>query len=147
MQEIEFDSGIAKFDLTLEIIDLGYLHCTFEYDSDLYEESTIQRMAGHFAKLVESVVAAPDEKLSKFSLLTAAEVRQLAEWNNTGSEYPRELCIHTAFEEQVKRTPDKTAIIDERNRLSYRELNELANRLARLSCGKACDLQRWWVFP
>ena len=65
MQEIEFDSGIAKFDLTLEVIDVGSLHCTFEYDSDLYEESTIRRMAGHFAKLVESVVAAPDEKLSQ----------------------------------------------------------------------------------
>ena len=84
-----------------------------------------------FEKLVERVVAAPDEKLSQFSLLTAAEVRQLAEWNNTGSEYPRELCIHTAFEEQVKRTPDKTAIIDQKNQLSYHELNELANRLAR----------------
>ena len=141
MQEIEFDSGIAKFDLTFEIIDVGYLHCTFEYDSDLYEESTILRMAGHFAKLVESVVAAPDEKLSKFSLLTEAEVGQLAEWNNTGREYPRELCIHTAFEEQVKRTPDTTAIIDERNRLSYRELNELANRLAPVSSegGATCD--------
>jgi amino acid adenylation domain-containing protein len=131
MQEIGFDSGIAKFDLTLEIIDIGYLHCTFEYDSDLYEESTIHRMAGHFAKLVERVVAAPDEKLSQFSLLSPAEVQQLAEWNNTGSEYPRELCIHAAFEEQVKRTPYKTAIIDQKNRLSYHELNELANRLAR----------------
>ena len=105
MQEIEFDSGIAKFDLTFEIIDVGNLHCTFEYDSDLYEESTIHRMASHFAKLVESAVATPDEKLSQFSLLSPAEVQQLAEWNNTGSEYPRELCIHTAFEEQVKRTP------------------------------------------
>jgi amino acid adenylation domain-containing protein len=132
MQEVEFESGIAKFDLTLEVIDLGNLHCTFEYDSDLYEESTIRRMAGHFAKLVDAIVAAPDEKLSKFSLLTAAEAQQLKEWNGTGSEYPRELCIHTAFEEQVTRTPDKIAVIDEKNRLSYRKLNELANRLARL---------------
>ena len=131
MQEIEFESGIAKFDLTLEIIDVGNLYCTFEYDSNIYEENTIQRMAGHFAKLVETVVATPDEKLSKFSLLTAAEVQRLGEWNNTGSEYPGELCIHTAFEEQVTRTPDKTAVIDQESRLSYRELNELANRLAR----------------
>jgi amino acid adenylation domain-containing protein len=131
MEEIEFESGIAKFDLSLEVIDFGDLHCTFEYDSDLFEESTIRRMAGHFAALVERVVAAPDEKLAKFSLLTAAEAQQLAEWNKTGSEYPRELCVHTAFEEQVTRTPDKTAVIDQRNRLSYQELNELANRLAR----------------
>ena len=77
MQEIECESGIAKFDLTLEAIDLGNLHFTFEYDSDLYDESTIRRMAGHFTKLVESVVAAPDERLSEFSLLTEAEVQQL----------------------------------------------------------------------
>ena len=137
MEEIEFESGVAKFDLTLEVIDLGNLHCTFEYDADLYQESTIRRMAGHFAKLVETVVATPDEKLSRFSLLTAAEVQQLVEWNNTSSEYPRELRIHTAFEEQAARTPDKTAIIDEKNCLSYRELNELANRLARRLIGKA----------
>jgi amino acid adenylation domain-containing protein len=136
MQEIEFETGITKFDLSLEIVDLGNLHCTFEYNSDLYEESTIRRMAGHFAKLIEAVVDAPDEKLSKFSLLTTAEVQQLAEWNNTSSEYPRELCIHAAFEEQVARTPDKTAIIDQKSRLSYREVNDLANRLARRLIGK-----------
>src|ERR1700733_3270702 len=131
MQEIEFESGITKFDLSLEIVDLGNLHCTFEYNSDLYEESTIRRMAGHFAKLAEAVVAGPDEKLSKVSLLTTAEVQQLAEWNNTSYGYPRDLCIHAVFEEQVTRTPDKTAIIDQKSRISYRELNDLANRLAR----------------
>ncbi len=131
MQEIEFESGIAKFDLTLEAIDLGNLHLTFEYDSDLYEESTIRRMAGHFTKLVESVVAAPDERLSKFSLLTEAEVQQLVEWNSTRSEYAREMCVHTAFEEQVTRTPNQTAIIYRESQLSYCELNELANRVGR----------------
>ncbi len=136
IQEIEFESGSAKFDLTLEVIDFGNLCCTLEYDSDLYEESTIRRMTGHFAKLVERVVAAPDEKLSKFSFLTAAEVQQLVKWNNTSSEYPRELCIHTAFEERETRTSDKTAIIDQTKRLSYRELNALANRLARRLIGK-----------
>jgi amino acid adenylation domain-containing protein len=131
MQEIEFESGIAKFDLSLEVIDLGSLYFTFEYDADLFEESTIRRMAGHFTKLVEAVVVAPDEKLSKFSLLTAPEVQQLIEWNSTRSEYPRELCVHAAFEEQVIRTPDKTAIISQENQLSYCELNELANSVAR----------------
>ncbi len=94
MQEIEFESGIAKFDLSLEVVDFGDLYCTFEYDADLFEECTIRRMAGHFEKLVEAVVAAPDEVLSKFSLLTAAEVKQFAEWNETDREYSRELCPH-----------------------------------------------------
>ena len=131
MQEIEFESGIAKFDLSLEVIDFDNLHCTFEYDSDLFEESTIQLMAGHFTKLVETVAAAPDEKLAKFSLLTSEEIQQLTVWNNTSCEYPRELCVHTTFEEQASRTPDATALIDGERRLSYSDLNKLANRLAR----------------
>ena len=131
MQEIEFESGVAKFDLTLEVIDLDDLYCTFEYDSDLYRETTIQRMAGHFARLVETVAAAPDEKLWKFSLLSATEVQQLEEWNKTSREYPRDLCVHTAFEEQARRTPEKTASFDEENSLSYQKLNALANCLAR----------------
>jgi amino acid adenylation domain-containing protein len=131
MQEIEFESGIAKFDLTLEVIDLGDLHCTFEYDSDLFEESTIQRMAGHLKKLVEAMIASPDEKLSRVSLLTATEEQQFEEWNNTSSEHSRDVCVHEAFEEQAARTPDKTAIIDQKSQLNYFDLNQLANRLAR----------------
>jgi amino acid adenylation domain-containing protein len=131
LQEIELEGGLAKFDLTLEIIDLDSLYCTFEYDSDLYDASTIQRMAGHFARLVEGAIAAPDDKIAKFPLLTATEIQQLAEWNETGSDYSRELSIHAAFEAQAARTPEKTALICEGKRLSYRELNQLANRLAR----------------
>jgi amino acid adenylation domain-containing protein len=131
MQEVEFDSGLSKFDLTLEVIDLGHLHCTLEYDSDIFEESTIRRMAGHFEKLVDTVIAMPDENLSSFSLLTASEMQQFALWNNTKADYAKELPVHAAFEEQVTRTPEKTAVIDQTNRLSYRELNDLANRLAR----------------
>jgi len=132
IEELEFESGIAKFDLNLEVIDFGNLHCTFEYDSDIFDKDTIQRMSGHFAKLVEVVIAAPDQPLSSLSFLTEVEVSQLAEWNNTDSEYPRELCVHTAFEEQVMLTPDRTAVFGEKRRLSYRELNELSNKLARL---------------
>ena len=131
MQEIEFETGISKFDLTLEIIDLDNLYCTIEYNSDLYEENTIQRMAGHFTHLVEMIITAPDEKLSSFSILTAVEKQQLEEWNNTNGDYPRQLCVHTAFEDQVNRTPDKIAVIDQYNRLSYEQLNWLANRFAR----------------
>ena len=59
MEEIEFDSGVTKFDLTLEVIDFGNLHCTLEYDADLYDESTIGRMAGHFKKLVAALSPRP----------------------------------------------------------------------------------------
>jgi len=130
IEEIDFDSGVAKFDLTLEIVELDTLHCTLEYDSELFEAATIAQMAAHFTTLVVGAVAAPDEKISKLPLLTSAEVKQLAQWNNTAREYPRQLCIHTAFEEQAACTPDKTALIDRERSLSYSQLNTLANRLA-----------------
>jgi len=131
VQEIEFESGIATFDLTLEILDLDSLHCTFQYDSDLYNDATIQRLAGHFSTIVEGVVGAPNEKISKLPLLTAPEIQQLKEWNNTASDYRRELCVHTAFEEQATLTPDKIVLICGERRLTYRALNEFANRLSR----------------
>ena len=129
-EEIELEGGAAKFPVLLEIIDLDGLYCTFEYDSDLYDESTIQRMAGHFITLLERVLEDPDEVLSKLPLLTEQEMAQFSEWNSTARDYPRDLCIHTAFEQQATRTPDRTALADGQRRLSYRDLNHHANYLA-----------------
>jgi amino acid adenylation domain-containing protein len=129
-EEIELESGAAKFPVSLEIIDVDGLYCTFEYDSDLFDEATIQRIAGHFITLLERVLKAPDEVISKLPMLTAPEVEQFAQWNCTSHEYPRDLCIHTAFEEQAALTPDRIALIDGGRRLSYRDLNCHANHLA-----------------
>ncbi|HVJ07280.1 MAG TPA: amino acid adenylation domain-containing protein [Acidisarcina sp.] len=130
LEEIEFESGIAKFGLSLEVFEMDALHCTFEYESALYDEATIARMAGHFLTLLEGVIQAPDEKISRLPLLTAEEVTQFTQWNHTSSEFPREICIQTAFEEQAARTPEGIALIDGEKRLSYSDLDSLANRLA-----------------
>lgn len=131
VEEIEFESGIAKAGLSLEIIELDGLYCTFEFESNLYDDATIARMAVHFTTLLEGVIEAPDEKISGLPLLSPAEVKQIAQWNNTGSEFPSDLCIHTAFEKQAGLTPDTVAIIEGEKRLNYRELNHRATLLAR----------------
>ena len=89
-------------------------------------------MLGHFETLLEGIVADPDRRLSELPLLTGAERQQLlVEWNRTEAPYPKDWCLHELFEEQVERTPDATAVVFEDRRLTYRQLNQRANQLAR----------------
>ncbi|MDZ8084002.1 MAG: amino acid adenylation domain-containing protein [Nostoc sp. DedQUE12b] len=122
----------AKFDLTLfmENTTTG-LVSTWEYNTDLFDASTIERMAGHFVTLLSGIVANPKEQISQLPLLTKPEQRQLlVEWNDTQAEYPLDKCIHQLFEEQVERTPDAIAVVFENQQLTYQQLNCRANQLA-----------------
>ena len=93
---------------------------------------TIRRMLGHYQTLLEGIVANPDRRLSELPLLTGAERQQmLVEWNQTGATYPKDRCLHELIEEQVERTPDATAVVFEDMQLTYRQLNQRANQLAR----------------
>lgn len=131
LSPIESDSGTAKFDLTLFVEDTDSgLVATFEYNTDLFEAATIQRMAGHLQTLLSAIVADPQQQLWELPLLTAAEKTQLAKWNDTQIEYPRSHCIHQLFEAQVERTPDAVAVVCADQQLTYKELNWRANQLA-----------------
>jgi len=131
LEELEFDSGIAKFDLTLELFEQEGLHCTFEYNSDLFENPTIKQMVRHFETLVDACIQNPDTKISALQLLSKQERKNiLVDWNHTTAGYPNELTIHSAFEQQVARTPEAIAFLCDERHLTYRELNKRANRLA-----------------
>ncbi len=132
MDDFEFDGLIARPDLALDIVDKPEgLCCSLEYNADLFDASTIKRMAGHFQRLLEGITADSNQSISTLPLLTEAERRQLlVEWNDTRADYPRDLCIHQLFEAQVERTPDATAVVFEDQQLTYRELNARANQLA-----------------
>ncbi len=102
----------------------------FEYSTDLFEAATIDRMAMHFQKLVESIIANPAQSIDELHILTDAERHQLlVEWNQTQIDYPQQ-CIHQLFEAQVERTPDNIAIVFEQQQLTYRELDNRANQVA-----------------
>ena len=129
---LDIYSGTAKFDLELSLIeDAQGLTGHFEFSIELFEESAIARMAVHFEILLESIAANPDTPISGLSFLTSAE-RELvvSGWNQTRREYPRDTCVHTLFESQVKRAPEAVAIVDVGKRWTYLELNERANVLA-----------------
>jgi amino acid adenylation domain-containing protein len=102
-----------------------------EYNTDLFDATTIERMAGHFHTLLEGIVTNLEQRIGTLPLLTEPERHQLlVAWNATQTEYPRDLCVHQRFEAQAARTPDRVAVVFEGQRLTYRELNQRANQLA-----------------
>ncbi len=125
-------SDTAKFDLTLSIREENEgLRAHLQYNTDLFDGSTIERMLSHFENLLKEIVADPARRLLDFSLLTNAEQHQLlVEWNDTKRDYPEDKCVHQLFEEQVERTPDAIAVVFENQEITYRELNQRANQLA-----------------
>jgi amino acid adenylation domain-containing protein len=87
-------------------------------------------MAGHYVRLLEEIVKDPSRRISELELLSEAERRQVVvEWNATAVSYPRDASVVSLFEEQVGKTPDAVAVVCGEERISYRELNERANRL------------------
>jgi amino acid adenylation domain-containing protein len=131
MREVAFETGVAKFDLSVEVFENNGLHCRFEYNTNLFDQPTICRMVGHFQNLVTAGVSNPDLLLAEIPLMSAQEQQQvLVEWNDTAAGYPRDLSIHGAFELQVARSPDATALLFHEKKFSYQQINEGANRLA-----------------
>ena len=107
------------------------LQGSFNYDSDLFEASTIERLIGHWKTLLSAVVLDPEQTISRLPLLTPAERHQiLKEWNRTEAAYPTQQCVHQLFEAQAARSPDAVAVVYEGRSLKYRDLEARANQLA-----------------
>jgi amino acid adenylation domain-containing protein len=130
---LEIEDVTAKFDLSLSMMETQEgLQARWDYNTDLFDATTVTRMAGYFQTLLESIVANPREQISHLSLLKEAEQHQLlVEWNCTKTEYPSDQCIHHLFEAQVERTPDAEAVVFADQKLNYDELNTRSNQLAR----------------
>ncbi|MEM9163450.1 MAG: amino acid adenylation domain-containing protein, partial [Cyanobacteria bacterium P01_F01_bin.4] len=126
----------AKLDLSVDLYETpNGIVGGFEYNCDLFEAETIQRMVAHFQTLLSAIVANPEEPIAELSMLTEAErQQQLVDWNNTQTPYRHESCFHYLFEEQVEQSPDATALIYDDGfnpqQLSYTELNQRSNQLA-----------------
>ncbi|HEX5707970.1 MAG TPA: condensation domain-containing protein, partial [Pyrinomonadaceae bacterium] len=129
---VQVDRTAAMFDLTLYFSETeDGISATLEYNTDLFDETTIERLVKHFEQLLESAAADPETRIDELTLLTAAERQEvLTTWNDTSRDYPRDKCLHELFEEQARRTPEATALVFGGERVSYRELDGRANRLA-----------------
>jgi amino acid adenylation domain-containing protein len=131
-ERLETGLPTTKFDLSLGFAEhAGGLGGGIEYSVDLFDAETIRRMAAHLERVLEQVAADADARLSRLELPGEAERRRVVEeWNRTEAPYPAGRCIHQLVEAQVERTPHAPAVVFEAEVLTYRELNERANRLA-----------------
>ena len=125
------DRATAECDLSLLIAEMPEgLVGSWQYNSDLFDTATIERLNGHFLTLLEGIVANPQQSISQLPLLTASERQLPGEWNDNYTKYPQDKCIHQLFEERVEQTPEAVAVVFEDKQLTYRELNQKANQLA-----------------
>lgn len=132
VSEQEVDMGVAKFDLTLYLDEAADdVIGSFEYNTDLFDEASIRRLSEHFKLLLAGIIENPGLRLSELPLLTEAERRQLAQWNETRVDYPEDASLPSLFEAQVARTPDAAVLVAGETEFTYRQVNARANQLAR----------------
>jgi amino acid adenylation domain-containing protein len=128
---IESETATAKFDLELTLMETAEgLTGFFEYNTDLFDAVTIERLATHFENLLAAVVERPVQRLSTLPLLAPTERHQmLHDWQDTDMAFGEE-SFQALFERQVERTPDDVAVVFEAREVTYCELNRRANVLA-----------------
>ena len=135
VQAEEGKGETTKFDLTMTVDDSAeVLQGMLTYSTDLFDEATIERMAGHFQTLLSGAVADPSQPVAQIPLLTAGEqTGLLEEWSGGRSRDldSDKVCIHQLFEQQVVRSPNAVAVVCDGRSLTYAELNARANQLAR----------------
>jgi non-ribosomal peptide synthetase component F len=122
----------AKFDLTVLLTEEnGQLIGEWQYNTHLFDASTIERMIEHFQMLLSGILTSPDQKIWQLPLITEQERHQLlVEWNQTQKDYPHDKCIHHLFAEQAEKTPDAVAVVFKNQQITYGKLNQRANQLA-----------------
>jgi nonribosomal peptide synthetase DhbF len=142
--------GSAKFDVTLEIsesrLDDGTpngLEGLLEYSTDLFKRETVQALADRLLRLLEAAEAAPDQKIGSLDIL-APEERSITatDWQSVSEKIPQ-ACLPELFEKQAALSPDSIAVVYKDKAMSYTELNERANRLARLLISKGVGTEQF----
>ncbi|MCB9420437.1 MAG: amino acid adenylation domain-containing protein [Ardenticatenaceae bacterium] len=131
MEILMIDRGAAQFDLSLSVDMIVSNTAILEYNTDLFDAARMEQLMGHLWTLLETAVTHPDRPISDLPLLTKAEIAQLDAWNDTAVPYPHDACLNHLFETQVEQTPTRTAVTFEGQSLTYKQLNQRANRLAR----------------
>ncbi|WP_411810134.1 bacitracin non-ribosomal peptide synthetase BacC [Bacillus paralicheniformis] len=133
-QPLQTEVNISKFDLTLTAAETNEgIQCVFNYSTKLFKRSTIERMAGHLINILKEAANDPQMPLSDVNMLSDEEIRVLRDQNQgQRTDYPKDQTVHQLFEHQAGKTPEQTAVVFADEKLTYRELNEKANQLARL---------------
>ncbi len=134
VEALEAHSERTRFDLLLSLNENSQgMTARLEYNTDLFDLSTIERFVQSFQNLLYSIVENPQITVKELSLLSSSQKQELVyEWNRTGSFYRQNLRLENLFEEQVQKTPDLPAVIFQNDTWSYQEINSQANQVAHL---------------
>ncbi|TCP59139.1 amino acid adenylation domain-containing protein [Tumebacillus sp. BK434] len=132
LMPIALQQEAAQFDVTLSMVDgKDFLRGAWEFNTDLFEASTLARMTGHFMQLLEGITKNPNAAIKDLPMLAAEELQTLlVDWNRTATPYPSAQTIPSLFAEVASKTPQKVAVTFADQSLTYRELDERANQLA-----------------
>ncbi len=133
VEEMVVDLGVSKFDLTLFITDRGEnLSATFEYATDLFADETIERLHGNLEQLLESIAQNPAQEISKINLLSQKEnIGIVKNWNETEVKISNKTSVLQLFENHAQQTPKAICVTAENGALSYQEVNEKAEKIAK----------------
>ncbi len=131
LSPVYFQHSTATFDLSFTLVEEGKdIHLLIRYAKDLYEDSTVQRMADHYVRLLSAASESPDMRISRLPMLGEEELRGVLEMSK-GEDivYDREKTLVDLFVEQVLRTPEAVALVSGEVEMSYRELEDRSNQL------------------
>lgn len=133
MHPFQARHNVSKFDLTLEIAEVnGQFSMAFEYSSELFKKETIERFVSYFKKILSQVVKQADRQISAINILSENEELQLLRlFNDTRVEYDEDVTVVTLFEKQAMLFPDTIAVLSGKDSITYSELNNRANFIAR----------------
>ncbi len=135
-KSISFERNTTNFDLVINFLDLqDNLKIDIQYNVNLFKEYTIERMLTSIQALIEEIVENPDKPIYHIGLIDRDQYQLLDEWNNTTRELDRNVLTHQLFERQVRKIPNKTAVICDGQTYSYKQLNQRANGIAQLLRG------------
>lgn len=124
---------MAKFDLTLTAVEEeSGIHFTMEYLTALFKPETIERMMGHFVQLIDSIIKQPEAELARLNMMTRKENSEIQKLFNDTADKRIPTTVHQLFEQQAELNPDHEAVLFGNQALTYRQLNERSNQLARV---------------
>lgn len=129
-----FSSGSQIESLQIHIDDresVGMYYINYDYQTEKFTEKDIEDFHNHFCDILYDALGNPDKIISELEMLSSDEKQKiLYDFNDTAIDYPGDKCVHQLFERQVENNPDKIAVIATDRALTYKELNEEANRIA-----------------
>ncbi|PEM67651.1 non-ribosomal peptide synthetase [Bacillus pseudomycoides] len=138
IQSINIEGNTSLFDISMSLEEKGeQIIGVVDYCSDLFKRDTIQRFINHYLILLEEIVWNVNQKVLETQMLSTGEMQKvIVDWNRTEYPFPEKMCVHKLIEVVVKSLPNHTAIMYQNKSITYWELNEKAEQMARFLKGK-----------